>query len=88
MAEQCLILFQCPLFAALVCWIWCRGLGRCARNRGGVCWCFEFSEDSAVSQGDSTRSVNSDTVLVVGECFDEVTCGVKIILIFTVIKCN
>ena len=35
---------------------------------GRGCWCFEFSEESAVSQGDSARSVNSDTVLVVGEC--------------------
>ena len=40
---------------------------------GWGCWCFEFSEESAVSQGDSTWSVNSDTVLVVGECFDNLT---------------
>ena len=59
MAEQCLMLFQCPLFVALVfefkrCWIWCRCLGHGARSRGRGCWCFEFSEESAVSQGDSS----------------------------------
>ena len=52
LSEQCLMLFQCPLFGFKRIWIWCRGLGHGARNGGG--WCFEFSEESAVSQGDST----------------------------------
>ena len=43
---------------------------------GWGCWCFEFSEESSLSQGDSTRSVNSDTVLMVRECFNDLTCCV------------
>ena len=42
------------------------------------CGFFEFSEKLVVSQGDSTRSVNSDMVLVVEECFVDLTCFVPL----------
>ena len=41
------------------------------------CWCFKFPEESAISQGNSTWSVNSDTVLVVGEGLNDLTCCVS-----------
>ena len=60
-------------------WIWSRGLGHGTRKGKQDCWCFKFPEESAILQGNSTRSINSDMVLVFGEGLNDLTCCVPLV---------